>query len=1515
MAYASMNTEYAPARIVIDTTAYSSEHIRIDNIQINTGCYDGGAVGVGATYTATCTITMQDVETVKIGSIVRIYFYLDDEWKEFGKFWVNSQPVLSGELMTLNCHGALGQQGDTAFWYPGMFYTNEETTIGNLLTGITEVSEMSTLEFDTDADISSFLARKITVPIKEESFAPSTEINYANNHGISKKEFLAGIAILFGGNVSERNGILYFVPKTPDASRERVIFTSDCYSDHTLSRESYGINAISIDYTPTRYIGYFDTDPSVTNWECQCYSGTDRKSRAMLVSQTDGLGADITYSQSIECDWIGYSAETEGLYCAMQSDLKYRTGEYIFIGYNENLYAGNIVDIEDANGNTVSFYIGEMTVEWDGGFTTRISCNCDVDVSTGTYNSGTQNTSTSSQTTFSAMNSHNNNTFANNTLSNVVNADEGFIGVLTSNEIFTEKLTTNDLFVKALSANSAFIDDAFIRNLVSNEGYISYLTSDEIFTTALTANAVFAEKLVANETFTEQLTADEGFIDKLSSSEGFIASLTSNEIFAEKIEADVANINTLNAESAIVKNIFSESIIGDEAVLNVLQTKVLDAETIKAATAEFGYMTSTEADLKYADITFANIDTANIDKANIGLLFNEVGLIDRATIVDGHVTGQLDAITVSANNITAGRLDAGVIEVVNLNAANITVGTINGQQISKGTINLDNLASDVTDKFADTEEDIASAVADAKQALLDAADAQSTADSAKKSVYATFGGNGDAKFYFKIATLKIVGNYCNNPITISAASRGFGYSTVEIMFQNSSETDPGLNYIKQNGKGAWYICKSDTSTWDLYYTKSEAWGYCEIIDYSKGTPDTRLTLTWNTSDVNVDLPSGATRATQMAGQATWCYNNNINYLDGGVIYANTVVADAIAAGAIVSDKIATDAITATKIKAGAISTDKIAANAITGDKIAANTITASSLAITDFSNYVDLNENTAEQYGFTVVQDDIESNNPWFQVKTLKRDTHLSLPVFDCYSGRKGDAYRIQFEVSSTAMASTANDGSTTPEYATVNIGFMCRKTDGTVTYPFPYGAKSDADGTVQVVDTTLTLSYDVTFSVCLQIVGFSSFSGTVKIRNVRVTRMTSGTSIVDGAITTDKIASNAITTGKIATGAITADKILAGSITATEIDVRNLFAQEIVASGSITGATLYGTYAEIVKGSVGGLTLSNERLEYKDRTTRLTIRTQTGSAGLSVINELGDSDYYISLESTGLHVTNGNIADETTVTSFDVEPEGANMLNPLILSMRYYGTDEFRVTKDGVTIINLPLEVATNDVPILFSDGAFYPMTNNTGTLGTSEHFWNRIYSTGATITNAVVSNLALKGGAEIYHPSGTPYIDFHHGAYGTETKDYTTRLIEEVSGTLKLYGSFNITKNLTPTTDGSSSLGTVSKQFASVYSENYYQNGVALENLYAVVSNGKNSTSGTGTWVQYSVSFGNVYQTAPLVSILPTTQFASENIRFVSFTMNSSNGYIGMTYEVYCQTSGFTYSTRWFVIGNIMQ
>lgn len=84
---------------------------------------------------------------------------------------------------------------------------------------------------------------------------------------------------------------------------------------------------------------------------------------------------------------------------------------------------------------------------------------------------------------------------------------------------------------------------------------------------------------------------------------------------------------------------------------------------------------------------------------------------------------------------------------------------------------------------------------------------------------------------------------------------------------------------------------------------------------------------------------------------------------------------------------------------------------------------------------------------------------------------------------------------------------------------------------------------------------------------------------------------IVANSITANEIAANTITANKIAANTITSAEIAANTITANEVNLTSLFAQDITATGTITGATLYGAAGSFKSGQIGGWTIEKNAL------------------------------------------------------------------------------------------------------------------------------------------------------------------------------------------------------------------------------------------------------------------------------------------------------------------------------------
>lgn len=177
--------------------------------------------------------------------------------------------------------------------------------------------------------------------------------------------------------------------------------------------------------------------------------------------------------------------------------------------------------------------------------------------------------------------------------------------------------------------------------------------------------------------------------------------ITANQVITTKISAEQADI-----KYATIANLNALS-----GKFDTLSAKAITTDNLAAATAKLGYMTAEQADIKYA-----NIELTNIDTANVATLFANVGLIDRATVVEGHITGFLDSVEVNANKITAGTLvadrillkgsESGLLYALNNlgELTSTTVDSLDGYVLTDRTINADKIvANSITANELDVE--------------------------------------------------------------------------------------------------------------------------------------------------------------------------------------------------------------------------------------------------------------------------------------------------------------------------------------------------------------------------------------------------------------------------------------------------------------------------------------------------------------------------------------------------------------------------------------------------------------------------------------------------------------------------------------------------------------------------------------------------------------------------------------------------------------------------------------------
>lgn len=197
--------------------------------------------------------------------------------------------------------------------------------------------------------------------------------------------------------------------------------------------------------------------------------------------------------------------------------------------------------------------------------------------------------------------------------------------------------------------------------------------------------------------------------EKVDSS--FIKDLTADKAYIENLKASIADIGYLTVDEANIKYATIASLEVVDGKIDDLKAITITTDNLSAKVADLGYLKADKADLKYA-----NIELSNIDVANVGTFFANVGLIDRATIVNGHVTGFLDSVEVNANKITAGTLVAdrillkgsekGVLYALNNlgELTSTTVDTLDGYILTDRTINADKIvASSITTNELDVD--------------------------------------------------------------------------------------------------------------------------------------------------------------------------------------------------------------------------------------------------------------------------------------------------------------------------------------------------------------------------------------------------------------------------------------------------------------------------------------------------------------------------------------------------------------------------------------------------------------------------------------------------------------------------------------------------------------------------------------------------------------------------------------------------------------------------------------------
>ena len=175
----------------------------------------------------------------------------------------------------------------------------------------------------------------------------------------------------------------------------------------------------------------------------------------------------------------------------------------------------------------------------------------------------------------------------------------------------------------------------------------------------------------------------------------------------------------------------------------------------------------------------------------------------------------------------------------------------------------DGNGNNIVDTYA-TKKELNTAKTDASNTYLTKTDAKNIyvprADSAINAMH-YIAMNG-IENHFKLATLKVAHQFCDDPIQFEVTQRGRDITTLSIIFENTDSNDPNIYSFTSDGYDEFYLAKSATSTWDLYCSEKKGiWARISIKSIYNGTTVTNSNVIITPDITPVDaIPSDAIQA-------------------------------------------------------------------------------------------------------------------------------------------------------------------------------------------------------------------------------------------------------------------------------------------------------------------------------------------------------------------------------------------------------------------------------------------------------------------------------------------------------------------------------------------------------------------------------------------------------------------------------------------------------------------------------
>lgn len=671
------------------------------SVSISQGCVSDSFASYGSTYSPTMSCEMYaenndftDALIAKTyydntlkGTIVNAWILIGNEFAypvPIGRFVVKENPTYNGDTVSFTGNGLMSEYMDRAEivisslneyhkteleekYVPSQLqfiYTRDDVYYWEYLPQDFLRVTGCPLYIDNWKDVLSAIKQyklyHLMIPMLS-NFADNEEDGYDWDweSRITWRDLLSGIAVLLRANVIEKNGAFYIkqLPELQADNNYRPIFGGDTYDSNAI----FGNNLMCPNNVSVKANNWYFYE---TNSDYVGFGYYEGESTVVLNDKASSVSNVENYPVTIETPWILYETldrNTVHTYLGQVTPMQWKTG----LSFLNKAFVYHKASIETMYWHPL-MSVGEMLTfeDYDG---------------------------VKKYVLVGEMTLH---------------YDGGFYAEITSPCEVQESNTSSVGSSGSNSYNSGTMAQA---SGTVTSTILGAIFKDGVITNSKIADSTIENSKIKNSTITNAKIAD-ATIEWEKVSKSFITDLTADNAYIEHLKATIGEFGYITAENANLKYATITSLQAVDGKIDTLSSKAITTENLSAKVAALGYLSAESADLKYA-----NIKLSNIEVADIATLFAEVGLIDRATIVEGHITGFLDSVEVNAANITAGTLVADRILLKGENGLlyslnnlgelqSKTVDTLDGYILTDRTVNADKIvAKSITAKELDVE--------------------------------------------------------------------------------------------------------------------------------------------------------------------------------------------------------------------------------------------------------------------------------------------------------------------------------------------------------------------------------------------------------------------------------------------------------------------------------------------------------------------------------------------------------------------------------------------------------------------------------------------------------------------------------------------------------------------------------------------------------------------------------------------------------------------------------------------